>query len=201
MKDVANLRVSCDGRAATIDCVPRRNRGPVPEGVYHVWRRAVGPTEMYRDDTDRTLFCRRLAAAGAKYAWTIAGFVLMPTHFHLILAVSDNVLQPGMRDAFGPYAQEFNRRHGRSGHLKAGPYKLRQIVDEAGLERVVRYIARNPVRASLCIQPQDWVWSSYAGTAGLAPQFPFVRDDLVLRSFAQGRVEAVWRMRTFVEAL
>ena len=179
----------------------RSNRGPVPEGVYHVWRRAAGPTQMYRDDTDRTLFCRRLVGTIAKYGWTLVGFVLMPTHFHLILEVDDDVLQPGMRDMFGPYAQEFNRRHGRSGHLKAGPYKLRRITDEVALEVAVRYVARNPVRAKLCLQPQDWTWSSYRGSAGLAPPFPFVDDRLALASFAEDRAEAVRRLRTFVEAL
>ena len=156
---------------------------------------------MYRDDTDRTLFCRRLAGTIAKYQWTLVGFVLMPTHFHLIVEVGDDVLQPGMRDMFGPYAQEFNRRHGRSGHLKAGPYKLRPIVDEVALEVVVRYVARNPVRSNLCLQPQDWTWSSYPGTAGLARQFPFVHDELALASFAEDRVQAVRRLRTFVEVV
>jgi putative transposase len=115
--------------------------------------------------------------------------------------VGDNMLQPEMRDTFGPYAQAFNRRHGRSGHLKAGPYKLRRIGDEVALDVVVRYVARNPVRAQLCLQPQDWMWSSYPGTAGAAPKFPFVDDELALASFAEDRVEAVRRLRAFVEVV
>ena len=201
MKGVTKLRAFRYDRASTLRDVARRNRGPVPEGVYHVWRRTAGPTQMYRDDTDRTLFCRRLAGSIAKYNWTLLGFVLMPTHFHLILEVGHNMLQPGMRDTFGPYAQEFNRRHGRSGHLKAGPYKLRRIGDEVALDVAVRYVARNPVRAKLCLQPQDWTWSSYRGTAGLAPKFPFVDDELVLASFAEDRVQAVRRLRAFVEVV
>lgn len=156
---------------------------------------------MYRDDTDRTLFCRRLERTIEKYAWTVVAFVLMPTHFHLILEVADDVLQPGMRDVFGPYAQEFNRRHGRTGHLKAGPYKLRRIADEAGLEVAVRYVARNPVRAKLCNRPQDWYWSSYRGTAGYAEPFKFVDDELALGSFGDNPARAVVSLRTFVEAL
>jgi putative transposase len=201
LKGVTKLRAFRDEGRTTLRDVARRNRGPVPEGVYHVWRRSAGPTQMYRDDTDRTLFCRRLAGTIAKYEWTLVGFVLMPTHFHLIVEVRDDVLQPGMRDTFGPYAQEFNRRHGRSGHLKAGPYKLRRIIDEVALDVAVRYVARNPVRAKLCLQPQDWTWSSYRGTAGLAPRFPFVDDELALASFAEDRAKAVPRLRAFVEAL
>ena len=156
---------------------------------------------MFRDDVDRTLFCNRLAAAVKKYNWTLIAFVLMQTHFHLIVQVGDDALQPGMRDAFGPYAQEFNRRHGRSGHLKAAPYKLRRLDDEASLEVVVRYIARNPVHAELCRLPQDWYWSSYRGSAGYARAFRFVDDALALASFDEDPVKAKRRLRTFVEAV
>jgi putative transposase len=201
LKGVTKLRALRHEGGTTLRGMARPNRGPVPEGVYHVWRRSAGPTQMYRDDTDRTLFCRRLAGTIAKYQWTLVGFVLMPTHFHLIVEVGDDVLQPGMRDTFGPYAQEFNRRHGRSGHLKAAPYKLRRIIDEVELEVAVRYVARNPVRDKLCLQPQDWTWSSYRGSAGLAPPFPFVDDELALASFAEDRAKAVPRLRAFVEAL
>ena len=57
---------------------------------------------------------------------------------------------------------------------QAEPYKLRPVLDEADLCGVVRYVARNPVRADLCERPQDWRWSSYLASAGYAKPFPFV---------------------------
>jgi putative transposase len=179
--------------------VARKKRGDVYEGTYHVWRRAAGPIEMFRDDTDRSAFCNRLARVIAKYQWVCHAFILMPTHFHLVLTVLDNVLQPGMRDAFGPYAQEFNRRWARSGHLKAAPYGLRRIEDEADFCGVVRYVARNPVRKQLCAAPQDWQWSSYPGSAGYAEPFWFVDDRAVLAMFDDDRARASWLLRVFVE--
>src|SRR5947209_3427790 len=154
----------------------RKNRGPVPSGTYHVWRRTAGPIDMFRDDSDRWSFCRRLNASLQKHRWVCHAFVLMPTHFHLLVSVLDDVLQPGMRDAFGPYAQEFNRRWARSGHLKAAPYGLRRVHDDFDLHNVVRYIARNPVRDGLCERPHDWSWSSYRGTAGYTRRLYFVDD-------------------------
>jgi putative transposase len=160
--------------------VARQNRGRVHAGVYHVWRRTPGPIEMFRDDFDRNLFCERLATAIAKYRWACIAFVLMPTHFHLVLEVEDDVLPPGMHCLFAPYAQAFNRRWGRTGHLRAAPYKLRRIEDNRDLRGSVRYVARNPVRARLCERPQDWEWSSYCRSAGYDRRFPFVNDRLIL---------------------
>jgi hypothetical protein len=124
----------------------------------------------------------------------------MTTHFHLVLEVEDDMLSPGMRDLFGPYAQEFNRRHGRYGHLRAEPFKLRPIFGDGGLWRIVAYVANNPVEAKLCELPQDWLWSSYAGSAGYRKQFPFVDDTLLLGSLHDDVEKARLLLREIVES-
>lgn len=179
--------------------MPRQPRGIVYAGTYHVWRRTAGPVLMFHDDFDRTSFCNYLATAIADHGWTCLAFVLMPSHFHLILTVPDNSLPAGMRRAFGPYAQAFNRRWGRSGHLRAGPYKLRRARNDRDLEGLVGYVARNPVRARLCERPQDWYWSSYASSAGYARRFPFVDDRPVLDMLHPDTPEAQRLLRASVE--
>ncbi|MES1247215.1 MAG: transposase, partial [Actinomycetota bacterium] len=109
------------------------NRGTIYAGIYHVWRRTAGPVAMFKDDVDRTDFCNRLADTSTRYGWRCAAFVLMPTHFHLMLDLPENALQNGMHRLFGMYAQQFNRRWNRSGHLRAGPYKCRLIEGETDL--------------------------------------------------------------------
>src|SRR3954451_12066626 len=180
--------------------MPRQARGRVAAGVYHVWRRTAGPTSMFRDDIDRTRFCMRLTKAIQRYQWTCIAFVLMSTHFHLVLELDDDVLQPGMRDFFGPYAQAFNRRHGRYGHLRAEAYKLRRIRDDRDLRGVAAYIANNPVEAKLCELPQDWYWSSYPGSAGYDRAFPFVDDRLLLETLHENVTKARIMLRDVVEA-
>jgi putative transposase len=49
--------------------------------------------------------------------------------------------------------------------LDGGGYD-RNIKDET-LLRAVTYIHANPVRRGLVARPQDWLWSSYRGWAGL----------------------------------
>lgn len=149
---------------------------------------------MFHDDVDRTAFCRRFTRSIIRYRWTCVAFVLMTTHFHFILEVDDDVLSPGMRDFFGPYAQEFNRRHGRYGHLRAEAFKLRPIRDDVDLRGCAKYIANNPVEAEMVERPQDWEWSSYPGTAGYTRPFPFVNDALLLGSIHDDvfRAQLLW---------
>jgi hypothetical protein len=150
---------------------------------------------MFLDDVDRTDFCRRLTVAIRRFDWTCLSFVLMTTHFHFVLEVDDDVLSPGMHDLFGPYAQAFNRRHARYGHLRAEPFKLRPVYGDVGLRVAVKYVANNPVEANMVELPQEWRWSSYAGTAGYTPQFPFVDDRLLLGSLHDdsARARLLWR--------
>jgi REP element-mobilizing transposase RayT len=175
-------------------------RGPVPAGVYHVWRRTAGPVPLSHDDFDRTALCNHLATSLAKYRCICVAFVLMPTHVHLVLEVGTDVLPAAMRDFFGPYAQAFNRRWGRNGHLRGSPYGLRFVTDDRDLRGVVRYVARNPVRAKLCERPQDWYWSSYPGSAGYSRRFPFVDDRLLLRAIHEDVTKARELLRDIVEA-
>jgi len=155
---------------------------------------------MFEDDFDKTVFCRYLSRSIRKHGWICPAFVLMPTHFHFIADVLDDVLPRAIHSLWAPYAQEFNRRWGRSGHLKAEPYKLRRIQDNDDLQRTTRYIARNPVKKGYCATPQDWYWSSYAGTAGYAEPFPFVDDSLILGSLHEDRAKAQRLLRVIVES-
>ena len=176
-------------------------RGSVPAGFYHVTRRSAGATPMFRDDFDRTDFCRRLVSVMKEYEWRLHAFCLMPTHYHGLLEVGENRLQDGMHDLSGGYAQEFNQRWGRTGHLKGSPYGAKPIAGDAHLLQTVKYIAWNPVEAGLCKHPAEWVWGSYRGAAGYDSGFTFVTNDFVLGCLHEDRAKAQRLLRIFVETL
>jgi putative transposase len=180
--------------------VARQARGTVHAGSYHVTRRSTGPIEMFRDDFDRTDFCRRLERTINRFRWVCHGFVLMTTHYHLLVEVEEDALQPGMQLLNGTYAQEFNRRYGRTGHLKGSPYGARFIETDEHLLSCVRYIARNPVEAGLCESPSDWLWGSYRGCAGYEVGFSFLTNDVIPSLFHEDRAKAIRLLRVFVES-
>jgi putative transposase len=159
--------------------------------------RSAGPIAMFIDDFDRTLFCNLLATVVRKRQWLCLAFVLMTTHFHLLLEVEDNVLQPGMQSLNGPYAQRFNARHGRSGHLRGDRYSARLVESDEHLLSAFRYIVRNPVEAGLCARPSEWIWGSYRGSVGLEKEFPFVDSSRISAYFATDQNVARLLLREF----
>jgi putative transposase len=58
----------------------------------------------------------------------------------------------------GVYAQTFNDRYGRSGHLFDQCYSARLVDSEAYFAAALDYIRWNPVAAGLCEHPSDWRW-------------------------------------------
>jgi putative transposase len=82
----------------------------------------------------------------------------MTTHYHLLVGATREKLSVGLRWLNGVYAQRFNRRHGRKGHL-FGDRFWASVVEDDHFPTARRYILLNPVRADVCDLPEQWDWS------------------------------------------
>lgn len=126
-------------------------------------------SRIYEDERDRRRFVRFLIEAKCKHGVEIMIGTQMGTHFHLALCTPRGNLPEFMQDLEGRYAKFSNWRHGRVGHLFQGPYRRVLIENDLHLFIVAAYIFDNPVDAHYVEHPEDWKWSTYAATAGLAP--------------------------------
>jgi putative transposase len=139
--------------------VARRPRRELPGGIYHVVSRGSNRCAIYVDDIDRKTFLTLLGSVVVHHGWTCHAFCLMTNHYHLIVEAEQPDLSRGMQRLNGRYAQLFNQRHDRDGHLFRGRYSAYVIDRESRLESSCRYVLENPVRAGLCKYPSDWPWS------------------------------------------
>jgi putative transposase len=144
----------------------RQPRNEIEAGIHHVWARGVERRVIFGDDDDRRLYLRLLLGIVRKFRWRVLGYCLMPNHVHLCVETRVPNLGRGMHRMQGQYAQEFNRRYSRVGHLFQSRFGSRIVHDEIALARVVAYIAANPVAAALCDAPDDWDWSSHRAMLG-----------------------------------
>jgi REP element-mobilizing transposase RayT len=155
-------------------------------GVHHVWQRGNNKRDVFIDDHDRTLFVRLLAAAAVKYDWRCLAYCLMSNHFHLVIETPAPTLGLGMRDLCSRYAQLFNTRHETGGgHLFQARFGSRLVQTLEQLAQLLRYVARNPVRAGLATNPACWPWGSHGASAAHAshPVVQVVRVAELLEGF------------------
>jgi putative transposase len=166
--------------------------------LYHVTGRGNARALVYGDDADRRRFLDLLWAAVARRGWLCHAYCLMGNHYHLVVETPAANLGRGMRDLGGVYTQAFNRRHGRSGHVFQGRYHAVLVQRDVHLLELCRYVVLNPVRARLAARAEDWLWSSYRATAGLAARPEALCTDWVLGQFGRRRRAAQRAYAAFV---
>ena len=161
----------------------RKLRPPVP-GIYHVATRTVDKRDLFVNDYGRVFLLDLVARVVRRLEWICWSYVLMGTHYHLIVDTPKANLSLGMQFLNGVYAQRYNKLLERYGHVFSARFCSREIRDDDYLRAAVRYVARNPLEAGLCRDAGDWFWSSYGAVVGTGrpPSFLDVRRTLHLFS-------------------
>jgi REP-associated tyrosine transposase len=160
-----------------------------PGACYHVTARGNARQRIYRDDRDREVFLGRLGAVVGHHGLKLHAYVLMRNHYHLLLETPAGNLARAMRQLNGVYTQDFNRRHGRVGHVFQGRYKAILVDKDSYLLELSRYIHLNPVRVREVAEAERFRWSSAAAYVGGGRAPAWLRTDEVLSHFG-------WRRRT-----
>jgi len=84
----------------------------------------------------------------------------MPNHIHLVAVPQEEFgLAVVLRRTHGRYAQCFNARKQRCGHLWQNRFYSCPL-ESAHLWNALRYVERNPVRARMTARPEEFQWSS-----------------------------------------
>jgi putative transposase len=106
-----------------------------------------------------------------------------------------------MRRLLTGYAQGFNRRHKRRGHLFQNRYKSIVCEEEPYLLELVRYIHLNPVRAALVKNLGEldrYAWSGHRSLLGKEKN-DWQERGYVLGHLSQSEREAIRGYRRFME--
>jgi putative transposase len=166
--------------------------------IWHVTARGNRKEEIVLDDEDRQRWLHQLATTVEVYRWRVFAWVLMTNHYHLLLETPEPNLTRGMHRLNGPYAQRFNKRHGRVGHLFQGRYKAILVERESHLLELARYVVLNPVRAGMVGSAGKYPWSSFLQILGRQPDAGWLDVEGMLRHFAGDTHIARQRFEAFV---
>jgi REP element-mobilizing transposase RayT len=89
------------------------------------------------------------------------GFVLMPTHVHLLIAPHNQNLIRIMQDLKSKTGYEISRTRPVPKPIWQPGYFDTIVRRVRNFWQKLEYIHRNPVEAGLVKNPEDWFWSSY----------------------------------------
>lgn len=170
-----------------------------PGALYHVTSRGNNRARVFRIEDDYEEFLGVTEKVVGRYGWLCHAYCVLGNHYHLVIETPQPNLTQGMRQLNGVFAQRYNRRRGRIGHVFQARYHATLVEQESHLLSAIRYVARNPVRARLCKRPEDWKWSSHPAYLGMQPAARFLTRDWVLSQFGKDRAKAQRALKAFVD--
>ena len=169
-----------------------------PGAVYHITSRGNAREAIYYGEKDKIRFLQFLAKVVKQYGWFCHAYCLMTNHYHLLVETPQPNLSRGMKRLNSQYSLIFNKRHRRVGHVLQGRYRSIVVEKHSYLLELSRYIVLNPVKAHMVESPEEWIWSSYRGTAGIIEPAPPLTVDWILSQFSSRKRTARKMYQEFV---
>lgn len=180
--------------------MPRQARLDVPGALHHIMVRGIDKSKIFKDDEDKVRFLERLGQTVEEGQCSVYAWVLMDNHVHLLFKSGKDGISAVMRKLLTWYAQYFNRRHRRTGHLFENRYKSILCDEDNYLLALVRYIHLNPVRARIIQtleQLDQYPWTGHRAIIGKA-KHPWMNTDQVLSEFGTTGRRAMNEYRQFI---
>jgi len=121
----------------------------------------------------RDLFLRVLEEVRIRYAFVVAGYVVMPEHFHLLMSEPETDTPSLVLQALRQSAPAFHVWQRRF-------YDFNVWTERKRIEKL-RYMHRNPVKRGLVKEPEQWMWSSFRSYAYGESGLVQINDGQVLK--------------------
>ncbi len=139
----------------------------VPHHLHHLVARGHSAQPIVHDDADCEAFLRWLRESARAAQVALHAYVLLPSRLHLLATpAGDNGLSRMMQAIGRHYVPYFNARHGRSGALWEGRFRVTVLDADAYFVPCAHLIEYQPVLDALADAPAAYRWSSHAHHVG-----------------------------------
>lgn len=150
-----------------VSCYPKgmpRTKRICPAGeVFHVLNRAVARLQIFEKEEDYLAFERALEMTWEVVPLPILAMTVMPNHWHFVVRPeTDQQVSEFFRRLTVTHTMRWHAHYKTSGtgHLYQGRFKSFPVESNEYLLTLMRYVERNPLRAGLVEQAEQWRWGS-----------------------------------------
>lgn len=122
--------------------------------------RGINKQDIFFEEKDYLEFQDIIRKTKKNFLYQLYSYVLMPNHIHLEIKDKNQKLSQIIHSMATSYANYFNKRYERVGHVFESRFKSKNVEDNHYMLDLVRYIHQNPVKAGIS-QMNQYKWSSY----------------------------------------
>ena len=152
-------------------------------GYHHIMNRGVDQMNVFRHNEDKDMFLQIVNKIAMIHKVVLHDYCLMDNHYHLLIETQTDNLSAFMRFVNANYAQYFNKKTKRTGHLWKKRYKSRYITSEPYLYTVIRYIEYNPIEAGVSTKAGEYDYTLAHLIFNSKDFYPCVRKSILFREY------------------
>ncbi len=140
--------------------MPRCARTISKTGIYHVMMRGNNGENIFIDHEDKERSTNVIYQKASIDSAKIYAHAIMDNHLHLIAHEIDKPLSLTIKRMGVAYAQFFNKKYKKRGHVFQDRFKSEPIESDRYLLAAICYVHLNPVKAGIGTL-ETYPWSSY----------------------------------------
>lgn len=163
--------------------------------IYHIVIRSIKEIAMFILDEDKNKYLSMVKDYQKVFGFKIYAYCLMPNHGHFIIDTSGADISKIMHCINFKYAQYYNKKHNRYGHLFQDRFRSKPVTNRRYLYNLSGYIHNNPKGvAGYEACPENYKFSSLPYFLGISEDsYGIVDRDFTLDLINENRSLAVKR--------
>lgn len=129
-------------------------------GTYFVTTQTWMRRSLFQVDELAKLFIRTLYEYRVREAYLLHEFVVMRNHVHLIITPAEMTLERAMQLIKGGFSHRVSETGRKNTEVWQRGFTDHRIRNGEYFLQHREYIYSNPVRAGMCVQPEEYLYSS-----------------------------------------
>ena len=124
--------------------MPRCARIKTKTSIFHIMVRSISEIDLFPDNEDKMNYLTKMRDYQILYGFKVYAYCLMSNHAHFIIDANGADISKIMHGVNFSYAQKYNRKYNRHGHLFQDRFKSKIVTNERYFLALTAYIYNNP---------------------------------------------------------
>ncbi len=142
--------------------MPRIPRNYIKTSYFHVITQGINKSYIFNYKEDILYYIKLIYKLSKEENIEIVAYCIMNNHAHILLSTENIVnLSKYMQRLNTRYGMYYNNKYERVGYVFRDRYKSEGIYSDEQLYNCINYIYNNPVKAGICENPEEYMYSNY----------------------------------------
>lgn len=180
--------------------MPRCARKKDNSSVYHVMVKGISDNPLFKLDEEKDKFLNLIKKYKEIFFFKIYAYCVMDTHAHFIIDSNGSDISRFMHVINQCYAQFYNKKHNRFGHVFGDRFKSKIVDDDRYLITLSGYIHNNPLDLPAHKNNiENYKYSSLGAYTGISNDIYKILDtNFILQQFSYDIANSQKLYRKFV---